>query len=251
MRRAAIGIMEAGNLLMVPIARRPPVEPNQGLRGRVGARPDRALVKKDCKSFDGFAQALRNLGWEALRASDNQNAALLLEIGDRMQPVCAGCHQHSGIRINRINRQVSNSVLSLTLKSLSMSSPGAGSPSFGHSTESYQSLVCRDGQTMGCPWTGRSSNHRNRWLTSSQRESWGYWMPRFQRGMTKKGNQALESDLAETSADFGGHYEAECKKRHRRHRGRGQEGPEPPRMSASILAGRSSPPRSPMRPSTS
>jgi hypothetical protein len=45
------------------------------------------------KNFDEFAEALRNMGLEALRASDDKNAALLLEIADRMQPVCAGCHQ--------------------------------------------------------------------------------------------------------------------------------------------------------------
>ena len=51
-----------------------------------------ALIEKNRQSFNAFAGELRNLGMEALRASDDKNAALLLEIADRMQPVCAGCH---------------------------------------------------------------------------------------------------------------------------------------------------------------
>ncbi len=94
MRRAAVRIMEAGNLLMVPDREAAPSGTKSRTPG-VELEPTQieALVRKNRKSFDEFAQALRNLGVSALRASDNQNAALLLEIGDRMQPVCAGCHQ--------------------------------------------------------------------------------------------------------------------------------------------------------------
>ena len=94
MRRAAIRIMEAGNLLMMPDREAAPVGTKSKTPG-VELEPAQinALIKKDRKSFDGFAQALRQLGSEALRASDDQSALSLREIGDRMQPVCAGCHQ--------------------------------------------------------------------------------------------------------------------------------------------------------------
>jgi cytochrome c556 len=36
---------------------------------------------------------MQALGVEALRASDAQNAALLMEIGARMENVCESCHQ--------------------------------------------------------------------------------------------------------------------------------------------------------------
>jgi hypothetical protein len=94
MRRAAVRIMEGGNLLMVPDRDAAPVGTKSKTPG-VELEPAQidALIKKNRKSFNGFAQALRNLGLEALRASDDKNAALLLAIADRMQPVCASCHQ--------------------------------------------------------------------------------------------------------------------------------------------------------------
>jgi hypothetical protein len=94
MRRAAILIKEGGNLLMMPDRDAAPAETKSKTPG-VELEPAQisALIKNNRKSFNEFALALRNLGVEALRASDEKNAALLLEIGDRMQPVCAGCHQ--------------------------------------------------------------------------------------------------------------------------------------------------------------
>jgi len=52
-----------------------------------------ALIKKNRKGFDGFAKALQGVGLEALRASDTKNAALLLDMGARMDAVCESCHQ--------------------------------------------------------------------------------------------------------------------------------------------------------------
>ena len=93
MRRAAVRIMEGGNLLMMPDREAAPVGTKSKTPG-VELEPAQinALIKKNRQSFNAFAGALRNLGLEALRASDDKNAALLLEIADRMQPVCAGCH---------------------------------------------------------------------------------------------------------------------------------------------------------------
>jgi hypothetical protein len=93
MRRAAVQIMEGGNLLMMPDREAAPVGTKSKTPG-VELEPAEinTLIKKDRQSFDAFARALRNLGLEALRASDDKNASLLLEIADQMQPVCAGCH---------------------------------------------------------------------------------------------------------------------------------------------------------------
>jgi hypothetical protein len=93
MRRAAVRIMEGGNMLMMPDREAAPVGTKSKTPG-VELEPAEidALIKKNRQSFNAFARALRNLGLEALRASDDKNAALLLEIADRMQPVCAGCH---------------------------------------------------------------------------------------------------------------------------------------------------------------
>ena len=93
MRRAAVRIMEGGNLLMMPDREAAPVGTKSKTPG-VELEPAQinALIEKNRQSFNAFARALRNLGLEVLRASDDKNAALLLEIADRMQPVCAGCH---------------------------------------------------------------------------------------------------------------------------------------------------------------
>jgi len=94
MRRAAVLIMEGGNLLLMPDRDAAPVGTKSKTPG-VELEPAQisAVIKRNRKSFEEFAESLRNLGLEALRASDDKNAALLLKIGDRMQPVCAGCHQ--------------------------------------------------------------------------------------------------------------------------------------------------------------
>jgi hypothetical protein len=86
--------MEGGNLLMMPDRDAAPVGTKSKTPG-VELEPAQisAIIKRNRTSFDGFAESLRNLGLDALRASDDKNAALLREIGDRMQPVCAGCHQ--------------------------------------------------------------------------------------------------------------------------------------------------------------
>jgi hypothetical protein len=52
-----------------------------------------ALIGRNRPSFNSFAITLRDLGWEALRASEAKNTEALLDIGGRMQETCEGCHQ--------------------------------------------------------------------------------------------------------------------------------------------------------------
>jgi hypothetical protein len=94
MRRAAVRIIEGGNLLMMPGREAAPVGTKSEAPG-VELEPAQitALINKDRKSFDAFAKALQALGSEALRASDAQNAVLLMDIGAGMENVCESCHQ--------------------------------------------------------------------------------------------------------------------------------------------------------------
>ena len=94
MRRAAVRIIEGGNLLMMPGREAAPVGTKSEVPG-VELEPAQitALVKKKRKSFDAFAKELQVLGLEALRAIDVKNANLLLEIGGRMQDLCENCHK--------------------------------------------------------------------------------------------------------------------------------------------------------------
>ena len=93
-RRAAVRIIEGGNLLMMPGREGAPQGTKSETPG-VELEPAEitALIKKNRKGFDGFAKALQNAGLEALRASDTKNAALLLDMGARMDAVCESCHQ--------------------------------------------------------------------------------------------------------------------------------------------------------------
>jgi hypothetical protein len=93
-RRAAVRIIEGGNLLMMPGREAAPVGTKSEAPGVELEPPEiAALIKKKRKSFDAFAKALQALGLEALRASEAKNTDLLQEIGGRMENVCEGCHQ--------------------------------------------------------------------------------------------------------------------------------------------------------------
>ncbi|MEA2825203.1 MAG: hypothetical protein QOF03_1685 [Alphaproteobacteria bacterium] len=93
-RRAAVRIIEGGNLLMMPGREAAPAGTKSETPG-VELEPAEisALIKKNRKGFDGFAKALQGVGLEALRASDTKNAALLLDLGARLDAVCESCHQ--------------------------------------------------------------------------------------------------------------------------------------------------------------
>ncbi len=93
-RRAAVRIIEGGNLLMMPGREAAPAGTKSEAPG-VELEPAQitALINKNRTSFDGFAKALQSVGLDALRASDTKNAALLLDIGARMDGVCESCHQ--------------------------------------------------------------------------------------------------------------------------------------------------------------
>ena len=93
-RHAAVRIIEGCNLLMMPGREAAPVGAKSEAPG-VELEPAQitTLIENDRKSFAAFAQALQAVGLEALRASDARDAAMLLEIGARMETVCESCHQ--------------------------------------------------------------------------------------------------------------------------------------------------------------
>ena len=94
LRRAAVRIIEGSNLLMMPGREAAPAGTKSEVPG-VELEPAEitALIKKKRKSFDAFAKALRVLGLEALRATEAKNAALLMDVGGRMQDLCESCHK--------------------------------------------------------------------------------------------------------------------------------------------------------------
>jgi hypothetical protein len=94
LRRAAVRIIEGGNLLMMPGREAAPVGTKSEVPG-VELEPAQIteLIEKDRKSFDAFANALQHLGLEALRATETKNVDLLMDVGGRMQDVCESCHK--------------------------------------------------------------------------------------------------------------------------------------------------------------
>jgi hypothetical protein len=94
LRRAAVRIIEGSNLLMMPGREAAPAgtkSENPGIE--LEPAEITALIKRNRKSFDASARALRVLGLEALRATETKDAALLLDIGGRMQDLCESCHK--------------------------------------------------------------------------------------------------------------------------------------------------------------
>jgi hypothetical protein len=93
-RRAAVRLIEGGNLLMMPGREAAPPGVKSEAPGVELEPPEiTVLIKKKRKSFDAFARALQALGSEAMRASEAKNADQLIEIGGRMEEVCESCHQ--------------------------------------------------------------------------------------------------------------------------------------------------------------
>jgi hypothetical protein len=94
MRRAAVRIIEGGNLLMMPGREAAPAGTKSEAPG-VELEPAQitALIRRKQKSFNTFAKALQLLGLEALRASEAKDTASLVEIGGRMEDVCESCHK--------------------------------------------------------------------------------------------------------------------------------------------------------------
>jgi hypothetical protein len=93
-RRAAIRMIEGGNLLMMPSREAAPVGTKSEAPGAELEPPQiTALMRQKRKSFDAFAMSLQSAGAAALRAIDAKNPALLLDVGAQIENVCEGCHQ--------------------------------------------------------------------------------------------------------------------------------------------------------------
>jgi hypothetical protein len=93
-RRAAVRIIEGANLLTTPGRQTAPPGTKSETPG-VELEPSEitALIGRNRTGFNALAIALRDLGWEALRATEAERTDALLDIGGRMQEVCEGCHQ--------------------------------------------------------------------------------------------------------------------------------------------------------------
>jgi hypothetical protein len=94
LRRAAVRLIEGGNLLMMPGREAAPAGVKSEAPG-VELEPTEIteLIRKERKSFDAFARALQDIGLEALQAIEAKDTNRLIEVGGRMEEVCESCHK--------------------------------------------------------------------------------------------------------------------------------------------------------------
>ena len=94
LRHAAVRIIEGANLLLMPGREAaPPGIKSEAPGVELEPAEMTALINKNRSGFNAFAKALRAVGLEALRASDNKDAAMLMDLGARIENVCESCHQ--------------------------------------------------------------------------------------------------------------------------------------------------------------
>ena len=94
-RRKAITLMEAGNLLAMK-GRRVVAEGRQledeGLEGNLTSAQIQKLLDTDHASFVAFAHALNNAAAEALKAIEKRDVDAFLEAGGTLDAACEACH---------------------------------------------------------------------------------------------------------------------------------------------------------------
>jgi hypothetical protein len=94
-RRQAVILMEAGNLLAMPgrrVALPGKKLEDEGIQGVLTADQAQAKIDSNHDTFVGFAQALHDVGEQMLTAIDGRNIQGMLDTGERIDEVCEACH---------------------------------------------------------------------------------------------------------------------------------------------------------------
>jgi hypothetical protein len=93
LRRRAIQIMEAANLLLVPGRR--VAKPGETVDPRIAIPPDQieALINQDRAGFTKMANELHDSVLPTLQAIEAKDKDRLLEVSDRIYDACENCHK--------------------------------------------------------------------------------------------------------------------------------------------------------------
>ena len=92
-RRSAVTVMEATNLLMIPGRRvAQPGEKADDPKVELGPEQIEALINGDPKSFYTFAIGLHDAMSDAVNAINAKDAAKLFEVADGIDKACENCH---------------------------------------------------------------------------------------------------------------------------------------------------------------
>ena len=91
-RRRAVQVMEASNLLLIPGRR--VARPGEKSDPRIELPPERieALINEDRAAFTKMAHDLYDSVIPALKAIDGKNKDALLDAGDAIDQACENCH---------------------------------------------------------------------------------------------------------------------------------------------------------------
>jgi hypothetical protein len=94
-RKQALIIAESANLLLLPgrhVAREGRVLDDHGTPGNLTAAESEQAIAADRATFEGFGQALHEVGVAFLKAAEERNPQAILDAGETMDEVCEGCH---------------------------------------------------------------------------------------------------------------------------------------------------------------
>ncbi len=91
-RRHAIILLEATNLLAIPGRRAAPANGQPPAPGELSAAEVQKLIDAKPQLFAEFAQVLRRAGLQALAAIDAKDADKLSDVGGTIDEACEACH---------------------------------------------------------------------------------------------------------------------------------------------------------------
>lgn len=94
-RRHAIVLTEAGNLLAMPgrrVAAPGSKLEDEGIQGILTADEAQQAIDNNHAAFAGFAQALHDVGAQMLAAIDARNPQGMMDAGETLDEVCERCH---------------------------------------------------------------------------------------------------------------------------------------------------------------
>ena len=94
-RRGAVRLAEASNLLIVPgrhVAR--PGEKSEAPGVELEPSEMEALILKDIPGWRGRAKALHEAGLAAVKAADGKDPQKIFEVGEQIEEACENCHRN-------------------------------------------------------------------------------------------------------------------------------------------------------------
>jgi hypothetical protein len=94
-RKHAIILTESANLILMPgrhVAGEGKTLEDHGTPGNLTAAESEQAIAADRATFEGFGQALHDVGVAFLKAADERNPQGILGAGETMDQVCEGCH---------------------------------------------------------------------------------------------------------------------------------------------------------------